>query len=356
MDRKVFVAIALAVILVAVIFLAFALFKPFLLSILWAGALAIVSYRPYRALCALLKGRDTIAAALMTVCVIVLILGPFCALAVYFFEDAVGLTEDLKPANLKVSLKPYLDVPVVRKTITWMQDEPDVEDALKSISKTAISWLGGFAGSALGFLMNLAAGLAFVTLSLYFFYKDGPALVVALRELVPMSEDDRDTIFGDIAGAVIAAVRGGLMVALVQGALGYVILFILNVDNPVLWSAVMALCSLIPLVGTALVWAPIAGMFAIEGDIMRAVVLVGYGVVIIAMADNLLRPMLVGKHMEANPLLLFFGTLGGITLFGFSGIILGPVSVALLNVTVRLFRREFRGQPEHPDAEPAATP
>ena len=83
------------------------------------------------------------------------------------------------------------------------------------------------------------------------------------------------------------------------------------------------------------------------------VVLVGYGVLIIAMADNLLRPILVGKHMEANPLMLFFGTLGGITLFGFSGIILGPVSVALLNVTTRLFRREFRDQPELSDAEPA---
>jgi len=204
------------------------------------------------------------------------------------------------------------------------------------------------------FLFGLLAGIFFVTLSIFFFYRDGPAVTRALRELLPMADADRDAILGDIQGAINAAVRGGLVTALAQGVLGFIILFILGIEKPVLLACAMALASLIPLVGTAVIWGPIAIWLAIDGELMKALILVGYGVLVIGMADNFLRPMLVGRHMEAHPLLLFFGTLGGIALFGFAGIVLGPVVVALLNVTVRLFRREFAAGATPPASPPPA--
>jgi predicted PurR-regulated permease PerM len=203
------------------------------------------------------------------------------------------------------------------------------------------------------FLFGLLAGIFFVTLAIFYFYRDGPKVVKVMRELIPLSEADRDTVFGDIHGAIIAAVRGGLVTALLQGVLGFIIYFILGLEQPVLAAAITALASFIPLVGTALIWIPIALWFVINGETGKALILASYGVVVIASSDNLLRPILVGQHMEAHPLLLFFGILGGIATFGFAGIVLGPVAVAFINVTAKLLRREFK---RSEDAKEAPAP
>ncbi len=356
MDRKVFTAILLAVVVVGLVVLTFALFRPFLLAVLWATALAVVSYRPYQRLVKLLKGRRNLAAALMTLGMLAVIIAPFGALALHFLEDFGALVEELRPDALKLRFENVLKHEWVQAFLSW--GGGDEGDTLAWIQEKAISLakpMMGLVTDAFGFLLRLLMGLAFVTFSLFYFYRDGPTAVRLLRELVPVSDEDRDMIFRDIQGAIVAAIRGGLVTALAQGMLGWIILFILNIPSAIVWASLIALASLIPVVGTALVWAPMAALIALEGDVARGVVLAGYGVLVIGMADNFLRPMLVGQHMEAHPLLLFFGTLGGIAMFGFAGIILGPVVVAFLIVTTRLFRREFGGG-RGPAEEPTPTP
>jgi predicted PurR-regulated permease PerM len=356
MDRKVFTAILLAVIVVGLVCLAFALFSPFLLALLWAAVLAVVCYDVYARLARVLRGHRRTAAGIMTLAVLLLIIGPFVALLLFVVEDVVELADDLKAENLTPRVEAIMEQPLVRQTLATIKDFVGKEISHEEVISFAKK-LAGPAVEALTdivqFLFRLAAGIFFVTLSIFFFFRDGPAATRAIRELIPMSDADRDTILGDIQGAINAAVRGGLVTALVQGILGFIILFILGIEKPVLLACAMALASLIPLVGTAVIWGPIAVWLAIDGEIVKALILVGYGVLVIGMADNFLRPLLVGRHMEAHPLLLFFGTLGGIALFGFAGIVLGPVVVALLNVTVRLFRREFASSATPP---PPASP
>jgi predicted PurR-regulated permease PerM len=355
MDRKVFTAILLAVIVVGLVCLAFALFSPFLLALLWAAVLAVVCYDAYAQLVRLLRGHRRTAAAIMTTLVLLLIIGPFVALILLVVEDVVELAEDLKPENLKPRVQSVMEQPLVKRAVAWIHDfvgkDISKEDVAGFAEKLLMPAVGAVS-DVVQFLFRLLAGIFFVTLSIFFFFRDGPAAARAIRELIPMSDADRDAIIGDIQGAINAAVRGGLVTALVQGVLGFIILFILGIQKPVLLACAMALASLIPLVGTAVVWGPIAIWLAIDGQIVKALILVGYGVLVIGMADNFLRPLLVGRHMEAHPLLLFFGTLGGIALFGFAGIVLGPVVVALLNVTVRLFRREFARSATTPPASP----
>lgn len=357
MDRKVFTAILLAVIVVGLVCLAFALFSPFLLALLWAAVLAIVSYGAYARLVRVLRGHRRTAAAIMTLLVLLLIIGPFVALVLSVVEDVVVLADDLKAENLTPRVEAIMDQPLVRRTLATIRDfvgreisRDEITSFAKDLAKPAVEALTDI----VRFLFRLAAGIFFVTLSIFFFFRDGPAAARAIRELIPMSDADRDTILGDIQGAINAAVRGGLVTALAQGVLGFIILFILGIEKTVLLACAMALASLIPLVGTAVIWGPIAIWLAIDGELVKALILVGYGVLVIGMADNFLRPLLVGRHMEAHPLLLFFGTLGGIALFGFAGIVLGPVVVALLNVTVRLFRREFAAGPTPPGSPPPA--
>ncbi|MHC4818639.1 MAG: AI-2E family transporter [Planctomycetota bacterium] len=333
------------------------MFSPFLLALLWAAVLAVVCYGAYARLARLLRGHRRTAAAIMTLAVLLLIIGPFVALLLNVVEDVVALAEDLKAENIKPRVAAIMDQPLVKRALAMVRDfvgkeisKDEVGDFAKDLLMPAVDALS----NVVQFLFRLAAGIFFVTLSVFFFFRDGPAAARVIRELIPMSEADRDTILGDIQGAINAAVRGGLVTALVQGVLGFIILFILGIEKPILLACAMALASLIPLVGTAVIWGPIAIWFAIDGELVKALILVGYGVLVIGMADNFLRPMLVGRHMEAHPLLLFFGTLGGIALFGFAGIVLGPVVVALLNVTVRLFRREFAAGATPPGSPPPA--
>ena len=337
--------------------LAFALFSPFLLALLWAAVLAVVCYDAYAKLARLLRGHRRTAAAIMTLLVLLLIIGPFVALLFFVVEDVVDLAEDLKPENLKPRVATVMDQKPVKRALAMVRDFLGREISREEVSSYARSLAApavGALSNVVRFLFRLLAGIFFVTLSIFFLFRDGPAVARALRELIPMSDADRDAIIGDIQGAINAAVRGGLVTALVQGVLGFIILFILGIEKPVLLACAMALASLIPLVGTAVIWGPVALWLAIDGEIVKALILVGYGVAVIGMADNFLRPLLVGRHMEAHPLLLFFGTLGGIALFGFAGIVLGPVVVALLNVTVRLFRREFAGSATPPASPPPA--
>jgi predicted PurR-regulated permease PerM len=351
MDRKVFTALLLSVIVVGLIVLTFAIFRPFLIALLWAAVLATVSYRVYEWLCRVLRDRRTLAALLMTALVLIVLIGPFLTLTLHFTEDAIRFVNDLRSEGLQERVDTILKHPWVQKALRWAEEATGerIDRALiiGELRKILVP-VGRVAGDVVGFLFSLLMGVAFVTLAVFYFYRDGRHAVHVMRELLPMSEDDRNLIFHDIHGAIVAAVRGGLVTALAQGLLGFIILFILGFERAVLWAAVIALASFIPMVGTALVWLPMAAVLAIEGEVAKAVILTSYGAIVIGSADNFLRPILVGQHMEAHPLLLFFGILGGIVMFGFSGIILGPVAVAFLNVTARLLRREFGQAREAP--------
>ena len=349
MDRRVFVAILSSVVVVGLVVLAFAVFKPFLLALLWASVLAIVTYEAYGTLSRLVGGRKTLAALGMTALVLLILVGPFVTLLLHFLDDAGKLAQDLQPKSLEARLRSVLEHPWVLEAEEWIEATTGTRIGLAPelgrLGERVVTPLLPGVGDVLAYFLKLLVGIACVTLALFYFYRDGPAAVRAVRELIPLPDADRRALLADLQGAMNAAVRGGLVTAVAQGFLGFVILFILGIDRPVVWACAMALASLIPLVGTALVWAPMAALLALDGDVGKAVVLAGYGAVVIGLADNFLRPLLVGRHMEAHPLLLFFGILGGILLFGFAGIVLGPVVVAFLNAAARLFRREFGAAP-----------
>jgi len=346
MDRKVFTAILLSLAVVGLVALTFALFQPFLLALLWGAVLATVTYPAYEQLVTLLRGHRAIAALLMTLVVLILILGPFFTLALHFYEEVRSFRAWVDSDEATEMASEFLH----RK---WVQDLRETVEQATGGEKLDASRLRNYAiqkftiptaqlaTNVLNVVFGMLMSLAFVAISVYYFFRDGRRLVDSLRGLLPMSDEDRDAIFGDLHGAITAAVRGGLVTAVVQGILGFIIFFLLDVGNPLLWAVVLSFASFIPVVGTASVWVPMTLVLVWREQYVQAVVLFAYGVLIIAMSDNLLRPVLVGQHMEAHPMLLFFGILGGILLFGFSGIILGPVVVAFLGVSARLFRREF---------------
>ena len=164
---------------------------------------------------------------------------------------------------------------------------------------------------------------------LFFFLRDGQALVRRLRDAVPLDADVKRSLATKFATVIRATVKGNIVVAMVQGALGGLIFWLLGLHAPVLWGVLMVFLSLLPAVGAAVVWFPVAVYLLVSGEVWQGGVLMAYGVLVIGLVDNLLRPMLVGKDTRMPDYLVLLATLGGIAVFGINGFVIGPVIAAM---------------------------
>lgn len=179
----------------------------------------------------------------------------------------------------------------------------------------------------------------------FFLLRDGPALVNLLIRALPLGDDRERMIFSKFAEVTRATVKGNLVIAVIQGALGGLIFWILGMPAAVLWAVVMALLSLIPALGASLVWVPVALYMYAVGDVTEALILVLFGVFVIGLVDNLLRPVLVGRDTKLPDYLVLFSTLGGLTLFGITGFALGPLLAGLFVSFWQIFIQEFNVEP-----------
>ena len=211
------------------------------------------------------------------------------------------------------------------------------------VSRLALS-LGGliakntvaFGGGAAHFLTNLALVLYIA----FFLVRDGERLKGLLIRALPFGDHREERLFRKFAGVMRATVKGSLLVAMAQGALGGLIFWMLDIRAAVLWGVVMTLLSLIPVVGAALVWGPTAVYLLVTGHYWQGAILIAYGACVIGLADNLLRPVLVGRDTKLPDFLVLLSTLGGFMMFGMDGFVTGP-TLAVLFVTVwQIFMEE----------------
>jgi predicted PurR-regulated permease PerM len=216
---------------------------------------------------------------------------------------------------------------------------------------------GFFAGKALSVgqsTLDFVIGLFVMLYLLYFLLRDGNELARGIGRAVPLRRDHQREMVDKFKLTIRAIVRGTLVVALVQGMLGGLMFWFLGIRAPMLWGTVMALLSLLPVVGTGLVWGPVALYLLATGSIWQGLVLAGFGVLVIGLVDNLLRPILVGKDTQIPDYVVLITTLGGIAAFGISGFVIGPVTAALFLAAWHVFT-EARREGEIP-SNPASRP
>jgi predicted PurR-regulated permease PerM len=172
---------------------------------------------------------------------------------------------------------------------------------------------------------------------LFFLLRDGPALSQRIVCAIPLQRRHKRELFAKFVTVVRATVKGNILVALIQGALGGLALGFLGVPGAMLWGAVMALLSLLPAIGAAIVWLPVALWFFMTGALWQALGLVAWGVLVIGLVDNLLRPLLVGKDTQLPDYLVLFSTIGGMAIFGLNGFVIGPVIAAMFVAAWEIF-------------------
>ena len=169
---------------------------------------------------------------------------------------------------------------------------------------------------------------------LFFLLRDGASLAQRIGQATPLEEAHKRQLVGKFTTVIRATVKGNIVVAASQGALGGMIFWILGIQGPVLWGVLMAFLSLLPAVGAGLIWVPVAIYFLATGAVWQGVVLTAFGICVIGLVDNILRPILVGKDTKMPDYIVLISTLGGMALFGLTGFVIGPVTVSYTHLTL----------------------
>ncbi len=317
-------------------YLAYVVLSPFLASLGWAAVFAMTLYPVFEQLSVRL-GRNGAALA-TTLITAVLIVAPAVMLVSVLAREVPPLINYVQEASLTAPVRLAVAWDVVRRSSPL--DLPEDPAALvRDGIKRALTFLAPRAGGMLADVVATIGSLLVMLFSLFFLLRDGHGVGRRIRDLLPLPERERDRLVTETRDLVIASVGAGLLVAAVQGTIGGVTYWLLGIGAPVVWGVAMAICALIPLVGSGLVWVPTAIWLLMSGEIGRAIILIIVGSVVIGTVDNLLRPLLLSGRTTASGLVIFLGLLGGVSAFGFIGLVLGPVVLvtagSLLSVLTR---------------------
>lgn len=334
------------IILAAVSLLMMVVVWPFAQPLLWA-ALAAIMFQPlYRNVLRRLRGRRNPAASLSLLIIFILVLVPAGWITSMVIEQAIVLVTTLQqqPIDLAAwfdTIYTALPEPVrdavdrsgwanVRMVQTRLQELLTQSAGL--IATQAVSIGSG----ALGFFLSLGVGLYVM----FFLLRDGERIGRAVLSAIPVERSITDRLAERFLGIVRATIKGTGVVALVQGALGWITMTIAGVPSALLLGVVMAIFSLIPVIGTVIVWAPIGLWLLFSGSVWQGLFVLASGGIVISSADNVLRPILVGRDTGIPDWIILITTLGGISMVGFSGIVLGPLVAGLFLASWSILREQ----------------
>lgn len=316
---------------------------PFLSVLLWATVLVMVFTPVHQYLIVKIRNRPSLAAAAATLLVMATIILPLIGVTTAVMGElqaTVGSVQErmttlLQDPKTIRRLPELLDLLYKYTGLTQDDLRRGVQQAATAAGNWAIQGTANVVGGALGFIVNLG----FVTFTMYYLFRDGRLAMNALKDWIPLNSRDSEALVHRAREIISASVYGVLVIAVVQGVLGGLIFWILGLPSPLLWGVVMIVLSTIPVLGTFVVWVPAAIYLMLTGAVGKGVILTLYGVFVIGLSDNLMRPRLVGERAQMHELLIFFSVLGGLQTFGVLGILMGPVVLAITLILLEAFRR-----------------
>ncbi|MGH9629380.1 MAG: AI-2E family transporter [Bryobacteraceae bacterium] len=323
--RERILTFALAMATLLALYFCYLLVKPFIPAVAFALALAVATNRPYLWLENRIQ-KESVAAALAVVLVALLILGPAAFLVTYAVQEAIESVNELRAAGGLSDWRSTIGrQPQLGALLSWAEQRLDIQAQFQRIGE-------GIAGAGAGFLRGSVAVITQLVITLFvlfFLFRDRKLALKSLQRLIPLSSAETSRMFTSVGNTIRATVNGSITVAFVQAVLGGIMYVVLGVPGAVLWAAATFLAALVPVFGTVLVWGPVAVYLLLTGSWIKAVILIGWGIVAVGTIDNVLYPWLVGDKLRLHTVPTFFAILGGITLFGPAGIILGPLGLAV---------------------------
>lgn len=301
---------------------------PFLASVVWALSLAVL-FAPFQEYLEKKLRRPSLAAGIALVAIAFIVIVPtFFAVQQLAIQGAQGATFVEGIVQSGEWKKVFSSQPRLSEFVDRFEGRLD----LQGIVKSSAEWLTRAAVSILKVSIYQLIDVGMTFYFLFFLLRDRRNAMKTLCRLSPLRIAEMNTIFARVSETVFATVYGSFVVAAVQGVLLAFMFWLLSIPSPILWGMVMGFLALAPVAGAFLVWAPAAVYLALEGRFGSAILLVLWGVLVIVVIDNLLRPVLVGKKLQIHPVFIFVSVVGGIVVFGPSGILLGPMVFTITQV------------------------
>ncbi|RQG98849.1 AI-2E family transporter [Natrarchaeobius oligotrophus] len=313
-------------------YLSWQLVAPFLQYVLVAILLAFVLYPLQKRLERVVS--PTISAVVLVIVAVVGFVVPFVLVAFVVVDDAVNILGEVDPQDLELA---ELEARLEEETGIEVDVVETVADSAEQIGtilveQTAV-WFGVLTHTLIG------AGLALFLL--YYLLKDGDELLSWLREVTPLPDDVQDDFYGELDQVMWAVLAGHVLIAIAEGVIAGLGLFATGIPNAAFWTFVMVVLSLVPLIGAFLVWGPAVVYLFATGEPALAIGLAIYSAIVVGVADDYLRPIVVDRYADLSPAIIILGVLGGIYAFGIMGLFFGPVVIGALLATVNVFDEHY---------------
>ena len=338
LQRGVFLAL-LAAVTVAFIWV----LLPFFGAVLWGVALAILFTPLYKWLLKKMPGRHNAAAlSTLTICLFIVIL-PLAMVGVSLVQEIVQVTQNIRSGQINFAAYFQQILNAVPQWLLSIFDRfnlGNMEAWQARISAGAAQGSQLIAGQALTIGQNtfdFVISFFVMLYLLYFLVRDGATLSKMMREALPLAKPHTHYLLNKFTTVIRATVKGNVAVAIAQGAIGGLAFWLLGVQGALLWAVLMAFLSLLPAVGAALIWGPVAIYYLATGHFWQGGILIFIGVFVIGLVDNILRPVLVGKDTQMPDYIVLMSTIGGMAIFGINGFVIGPVIAALFMAAWSLF-------------------
>lgn len=327
---------------------------PFYGAIFWGVVLAILFMPMYRRLLVSSRQRPTLAALATLLVILLIVILPVTLITALLIQEGSVVFQRIQSGELNFSQ--YLQQ-IVGALPAWLMQWldrfglGDLDALQRRLATGAAQSSQVIAARAFNIGQNtfdLLINFFIVLYLVFFLLRDGAGLSRRINEAIPLPTQDKRALLGKFATVTRATVKGNILVAIAQGALGGLAFAFLGVHGAVLWAVVMAFLSLLPAVGAALIWLPVAIYLLVTGAIWQGVALIAYGVLVIGLVDNVLRPILVGKDTKMPDYLVLMSTLGGMSLFGLNGFVIGPVIAAMFIAVWDIFVTARLAPPPQP--------
>ena len=349
MTRDQLISLFFIALLIVVLYQICLIFSPFLHAIFWSGILAFAFYPLYDKLRAATKPHSTLAAALMTGIIFLVVIPPVAFLIVNLIEQAVGLYQSsshfVRGGGLAQLIDEIRSLPVVQRIeIHLVQWEPLKETAsswLLSVTKSIGNIAAVQARTLTKNFFLLGLNTVFMTFLLFVFLRDGEKIYRFIYEIAPLESKTRKAIFNQLNETLAAVIRGQLLTSLVQAFLAGFIFRALGLPAPILFAVITFLVTMIPVIGAFSVWLPFVIYLVTLHQYGRATILFLFGTFVISLVDNLLKPALIGEKTKLPYFLLFFGILGGLKVYGLMGIFVAPVILSLFFALTKIYQEKY---------------
>lgn len=349
MTRDQFISIVFIALLIFIVYQIFHIFSPFVRAIFWASILVFACYPIYIKLRQALKGHATLASVLMTLALFLITVPVGIFIAYNVTGQAVELYQSasdyVREGRLLQLIEQVKSSAVFHKVTTsvyqWEPLEQDISDWLLNTARS----VGNFAVLQSTvvtkniFLVFLNVLLTFVLV--FVLFKDGEKVYEFIYQIAPLEKASKKNIFGQINETFSAVIRGQLLTAVVQASIAGIIFWVLGIRLPLFFAALTFFTSMIPILGASAVWIPLVIYLVIQDSMIKAAILFFFGLLVISMVDNVLKPILIGERTKLPYFLLFFGILGGIKVYGLVGIFIAPVVLSLFFALVKIYEEKY---------------